>query len=170
MSNLETIKGLLTLLDTEELKSLEQTILGILNYSKSKTFIEDEDLNVFYIILNRNFNNMYPVLNILKKSNNKLYKKTNDSVIYLNTLIKKILELHNKKTGIPVLYNKKLKLIFYGLFISIMEDWLCKRNISISMRSLIYNHDKFNSLLNKQFPGYIKSGMFVPFVFNNKHN
>lgn len=166
-SNLEIIKDLLILLNTDDLKSLAEIINSILNFKKEKD-IENKDIYIFYRMLNNNFNNNYPPLQILKNSKSKLYKKIDTTFNMLNSLITQILVLHNKKTKISILPNKKFNILMYGLYIDIISKWLDDLEIPISLKTVINNSDKFQSLLNKEFPGYIKAGMFVPFVCNKQ--
>jgi len=165
-SNLETIKGLVLLLDEDELTDLNKTINSLLNKNKDSCF-ENEDTELFYKIINKSFITPYAPLSVLSKNSPKLYKRVFEVSEFLNQYLEKIIIMHNKKTGELITINKKYKIILFSFYADIMAKWFEEIGVPYSLKSILNNHNKFPALINRQFPSYIKSGLFVPFVFHN---
>lgn len=171
MSNLEKVQSLVLLLSNNELDILLKTVNSILQKEKPKSeYLQNENVELFYKVINSNFDNMYQPFSILRKTNIKLSKRIVKVNSFLDLYLQKILELHNKKTKDDFIVDLKFKIILYNFYVSVMKSWFEKVNVPFCLKTLLVNYDKFPSLLERQFPGYIKSGLLVPFVLHTQYN
>lgn len=166
MSNLETVTNLLLLLKKEELESVIKTATAMVGKSSSMGNGAD-DAELFYKILNKSYNNTYPSLKALEKTAPKVHLRIVNTSIFLKEYLDTIFKRHNMLRGTELIVTKNHKLVMYSLFVDVMAAWFLKLEIPNSLKSTVTHHLKFPSILERQFPGYMRAGMLVPFVFES---
>lgn len=53
---------------------------------------------------------------------------------------------------------------WYRLYAKLVARYLSDREVPVTIKTLVQNHDKFPSLIDKAYPGYLDSGIFVSMV------
>ena len=74
--------------------------------------------------------------------------------------------LINKNTKVTRLLRKQI----YNLYVEIIVEYLVKYRIPISINSILNCHEKFLSLLDKKYPGYLESGLLYLIFSENVDN
>ena len=148
--NIDKIINILPTLSQEELKKIGDSIKFYLKSGKKETHPEE-------ILLYDSINNKvkeitenYLFFNVFKKS--KIgYKQLDECLKTLDNFI----TLINKNTKVTRLLRKQI----YNLYVEIIVEYLVKYRIPISINSVLNCHEKFLSLLDKKYPGYLESGL-----------
>lgn len=148
--NITEILNALPNLTSEELTKLDDSLKFYLTHSK-KEFHSEEAL--LYDSINNKVksiteNDLY--FNIFKKS--KIgYKQLGECLITLDNFIK----ILTKSLTITRFTKKQI----YNLYAEIITEYLIKYRIPVSINSILNCHEKFLSLLDKKYPGYLESGL-----------
>ncbi len=53
---------------------------------------------------------------------------------------------------------------WYRMYASLVSKYLVERQVPITIKTLVQNYDKFSSLIDQAYPGYLDSGILVPLV------
>ena len=158
--NIDEIINILPTLSQEDLKKIEDTIKFYLKSTKKEVHSEE-------VLLYDSINNKVKVItendlffNVFKKS--KIgYKQLGECLKTLDNFITII----NKNIKVTRLLRKQI----YNLYVEIIVEYLLKYRIPVSINSILNCHEKFLSLLDKKYPGYLEGGiLYLVFSDNIK--
>ncbi|HBD94517.1 MAG TPA: hypothetical protein DC057_10150 [Spirochaetia bacterium] len=148
--NITEILDILPKLNGEEFKKLEDALKFYLVHSKKET--QSEEI-LLYDSINTKIKGLTGhelFFGVFKKS--KIgYKQLGECLITLNNFI----NLLGKHIKVTKLTRKQV----YNLYTEIITEYLIKYRIPVSVNSVLNCHEKFLSLLDKKYPGYMENGL-----------
>lgn len=150
------INLLLIKLSQQELKEIKNKIDYLISDS---SILKDNDLiylDLFYLCLSDKLNQLLKIgglspLPVLKKLNNKVYKKLITVYEYILEYLDKLIENSTK--------DDKFK--FFRLYADLLGNYTNSIKIEmVCLTGLLNNYEKFPTLIEDNFPGYLESGLF----------
>ena len=156
--NIDEIINMLPMLSQEELKKVDDTIKFYLKSIKKETHPEEV---LLYDSINKKVREITEgdlFFNVFKKS--KIgYKQLLECLKTLDNFIMVL----QKTISITRFARKQM----YNLYVEVIVEYLIKCRIPISINSILNCHEKFLSLLDKKYPGYLESGMLYLIFCND---
>jgi hypothetical protein len=150
-------------LTLEQLKEIEGK-LAISKSLKQPTNVNDGELEQFhkrltYKLLTSNGSPEAP-FNTIKKTS--YYKK----LISAHDFVVKFLEIMLKPTKPTKVYKEAI----FVLYANLMHTYQKKiPNFPVSLETLVNTYDKFPDLVDRAYPGYVRSGVGI-YIFSVKQN
>ena len=149
-------------LSREELLALKNELQNELNKVdfQLKVSPNKTDINLCYSVLIGEIKLLtgqtYPPFNMIPMSNRKNIKTmVNNLAIDMESLLK----ISYSE------YTKQHLVIMYKLYVKIISDKLKEIGWEVNLLTILMWRNKFNSLFNQQFPGYIEYGL-LPMLLN----
>lgn len=166
---LEEIEEVLTTLGKEELQRLRKKIDFLLTFKKTSADANSTSATVLYneiskVLLKRHGIKSPPLAILRNNKSNDLYHTVETVCEWLLNWADLVLKRRATKVEIQKLFM---------MYATTMTDWLegiqafksKDWNVPITIKNILNNYDKFPSLLDRQFPDYIRSGLFSV-IFN----
>ena len=148
--NLEEVKNL----NKNELHNLRNKIDEVLSSLGNIEF--DSSLSLFYEIIKKELNSMsrqnYPSLSLLKKKNPSLYLKIEKIHLDFIEWVKRCCP--------SIDLTDQMKIRAYSLLAKFSIELVQRRQIDLSLNSLVNNLTDFHVIFYSHFPGYVESGVF----------
>ena len=159
--NVIKILELLPILSQEDLKKIEDTLKFYQKSIKKESHLEEsllyDSINTKVKVITEN--DLF--FNVFKKS--KIgYKQLGECLKTLDNFI----IILQKNINITRFTRKQI----YNLYVEIIVEYLIKYRISISINSILNCHEKFLSLLDKKYPGYLENGLLYLIFSENIGN
>ena len=60
--------------------------------------------------------------------------------------------------------NQADRVNWYRMYAKLVARYLTERQVPVTIKTLVQNYDKFSSLIDRAYPGYLDSGIFVSLV------
>ena len=165
MTNLTKVLTDLQTLSQNELHKVKATVDFLLTKSpeeKGAPDHRDTYESLLYSALSSEFNNslkmdMAPYL---------VFKKTNPLSTKFKALSKWLDEYLEKLLDTKIV-SRRERMKFYTMYVKMTMKILSERKIPVSIKTVIEHQKQFPDTLDRNFPGYARSGLFR-LVFNNK--